>query len=141
MPPVPVDSSAFHQAILNLLTNAIEAVPAKTGCIGIELCVDEPCQWITISVEDNGQGVEKSRQVDIFQPFSSSKGQRGTGLGLAVTRKIAIEHGGTLEIDPEFTEGARFLLKLPLGVDGDPGDTDIPGTPIGSSSPASEFDD
>ncbi|MCP4813711.1 MAG: HAMP domain-containing histidine kinase, partial [Planctomycetaceae bacterium] len=119
LPPVPVDASAFHQAILNLLTNAIEAVSAKTGRIVVRLQVDDSCDWVIISVEDNGDGIEPNRQAEVFQPFASSKGQRGTGLGLAVTRKIAEEHAGSLELDEAFTAGARFLLRLPLARDGD----------------------
>ena len=141
LPPIPVDASALHQAILNLLTNAIEAVPAKTGQIKVVLSVDEACQWMICLVEDNGEGVELERQIEIFQPFTSSKGQRGTGLGLAVTRKIAEEHGGFLELDPNFTAGARFQLRLPLGREGDPGDTDTPRVPDSKPSSPGEFDD
>ncbi len=127
LPPVPVDASAFHQAVLNLLTNAIEAVPAKTGRIQVSLTTDDQCQWFNCVVEDNGDGVAPERHIEIFQPFTSTKGQRGTGLGLAVTRKIAHEHGGDLILDPAFQTGARFLLRLPMDLDGDPGDTDSPG--------------
>ncbi|MEE2906636.1 MAG: ATP-binding protein [Planctomycetota bacterium] len=141
LPPIPVDASALHQAILNLLTNAIEAVPAKTGQIRVALSVDEDCHWMICSVEDNGDGVELERQLEIFQPFTSSKGQRGTGLGLAVTRKIAEEHGGTLELDPEFKAGARFQLRVPLGREGDPGDTDTPRVPDSKPPSPGEFDE
>ena len=141
LPPVPVDASAFHQAILNLLTNAIEAVSAKTGRIVVRLQVDDSCDWVIIGVEDNGDGIEPNRQAEVFQPFASSKGQRGTGLGLAVTRKIAEEHAGSLELDEAFTAGARFLLRLPLARDGDPGDTDTPRMPASNSPSAAEFDD
>ncbi len=127
LPPVPVDASAFHQALLNLLTNAIEAVPSKTGQIRVSLSIDEQCQWFTCTVEDNGDGVAPGRHIEIFQPFTSTKGQRGTGLGLAVPRKMAREHGGDLILDPDFQGGARFLLRLPMDLDGDPGDTDSPG--------------
>lgn len=127
LPPVPVDASAFHQAVLNLLTNAIEAVPAKTGRIQVSLSTDDACQWFSCIVEDNGDGVAPGRHFEIFQPFTSTKGQRGTGLGLAVTRKIAHEHGGDLILDPTCQTGARFLLRLPMDLDGDPGDTDSPG--------------
>ena len=140
LPPIPVDATALHQAILNLLTNAIEAVPAKTGRIRVTLSVDDACRWMSCTVEDNGEGVDLERQADIFQPFTSSKGQRGTGLGLAVTRKIAEEHGGVLELDADFTTGARFQLRLPLGREGDPGDTDTPRAPD-SMPPSGEFDD
>lgn len=125
--PIPVDVSAFHQAVLNLLTNAIEAVPAKTGRILVSLSQDEGSQWLNCVVEDNGDGVSPERHIEIFQPFTSTKGQRGTGLGLAVTRKIAREHGGDLILDQSFRNGARFLLRLPMDPDGDPGDTDSPG--------------
>ncbi|MDG2093811.1 MAG: ATP-binding protein [Phycisphaerales bacterium] len=125
--PVPVDASAFHQAVLNLLTNAIEAVSAKTGRILVSLSQDEEAQWLNCVVQDNGDGVAPDRHIEIFQPFTSTKGQRGTGLGLAVTRKIAREHGGDLILDQAFQDGARFLLRLPMDRDGDPGDTDSPG--------------
>ena len=140
LPPVPVDSSALHQAIMNLLTNAIEAVPSKTGLIEVTLSTDEPCQWLTCAVTDNGEGVDPSRRSEIFQPFTSTKGQRGTGLGLAVTRKIALDHGGTLELDGSASPGARFLLRLPMARDGDPGDTDTPRA-ASSPPPELEFDD
>ena len=140
LPPIPVDASALHQAVMNLLTNAIEAIPAKTGRIVVTLSVDEACQWLNCAVEDNGDGVEPERYEEVFHPFTSTKGQRGTGLGLAVTRKIAEDHGGSLVIDPEFSPGARFVLRLPLGQEGDPGDTD---TPRAAGPPAvdDEFDE
>ena len=140
LPPVPVDSSALHQAIMNLLTNAIEAVPSKTGLIKVTLSTDKHCQWLSCSVADNGEGVDPSRKSEIFQPFTSTKGQRGTGLGLAVTRKIALDHGGSLELDSSSGSGARFLLRLPMARDGDPGDTDTPRA-ASSTRTELEFDD
>ena len=72
--PIPVDVSAFHQAVLNLLTNAIEAVPAKTGRILVSLSQDEGSQWLNCVVEDNGDGVSPERHIEIFPAFHLHEG-------------------------------------------------------------------
>ncbi|MHC5001858.1 MAG: ATP-binding protein, partial [Planctomycetota bacterium] len=114
MPPIPVDPNALHQALMNLATNAIEAVPVRKGAVTIRTryLADRP--EAQISVSDNGPGIPGDRQDDVFEPFSSSKGQRGTGLGLAVTRKIVREHGGRIELQSEPGQGASFVITLPV---------------------------
>lgn len=70
-----------------------------------------------IVVEDNGPGISPAQRPHLFEPFSSTKGQRGTGLGLAVTRKIAIQHGGDVSHEERSGGGTRMLLNLPAHSD------------------------
>ena len=74
-----------------------------------------------ILVADNGVGIAPESVGDIFKPFQSTKGERGTGLGLAVSRKILREHGGDILVQSVVGKGSRFVLLLPmqhhLGVD------------------------
>ena len=117
MPPVPLDASAIHQVLMNLLVNALEAVEKKTGRIVIHSRFDAARSVAEIAISDNGQGVPPEQREQIFEPFHSSKGQRGTGLGLAVARKIMHEHGGSLRLLNANSEGredgATFILSIP----------------------------
>ncbi len=86
-----------------------------------------------IAVADNGPGVSRERHEELFEAFRSTKGQRGTGLGLAVTRKIVQEHGGRIEVQSEPKQGATFIITLPSDrVVLDSADTRLP-RPLASS--------
>lgn len=69
---------------------------------------------IRIYVKDTGVGLTKEQVANIFRPFESSKGNRGTGLGLPVCRKIVREHGGTIHVEPRTPHGCRFVITLPV---------------------------
>ena len=113
MPPIPLDANAIHQALTNLLANAVEAVSARRGVITIKTRFDAGRHEAQIIVADNGRGIAPELQDRVFEPFSSTKGQRGTGLGLAVTRKLVQEHGGRIELQSEVDQGATFTVTLP----------------------------
>lgn len=113
IPEVPVDRDGIHQVILNLVTNALEVVPRGQGVINISSGYDPLERCVTISVRDNGPGVPEDQREKIFAPFHSTKGHAGTGLGLAVARKVVTEHGGTLELRCPSDGGALFEVKLP----------------------------
>lgn len=124
MPPVPVDSSLIHQALMNLLTNALEAVPDGIGKITVRLHYDEPDARgpgtpgeARVSVIDNGPGIPKERQTSIFEPFQTSKGVRGTGLGLAVTKRVVEDHGGRILLESQEGKGSTFHIVLPADPD------------------------
>ena len=72
-------------------------------------------------MQDTGCGISEENKRRIFDVFFSTKGTKGTGLGLAVTRKIIQEHGGTLEVASEVGEGTSFTVSLPCLMDGDNG--------------------
>jgi signal transduction histidine kinase len=82
---------------------------------------------VVLTVRDNGAGIPDAVRARLFEPFVSSKGQRGTGLGLAVARKIAERHGGRLEVTETSSRGTVFALTLPASADGaDPDETRAP---------------
>ena len=125
-PPVQYDGNAMHQAMLNLLLNAVEAVSSKTGVVYLRASWDASSGETSIIVEDNGPGIEPERYEEVFRPFSSTKGQRGTGLGLPVTRQLIEDHGGTIDLKASELGGACFRIQLPSRGPEDPGETTGP---------------
>jgi signal transduction histidine kinase len=111
---VSIDAAAIHQALNNLTINAIEASPERVGLITIRTRTDSARDEVSLSVSDNGEGIPDPVRARLFEPFVSSKGQRGTGLGLAVARKIAQRHGGRLEVVSTSPRGTEIALSLPV---------------------------
>jgi signal transduction histidine kinase len=127
LPPASLDAPAIHQALTNLVINAIEAAPERVGMVVLRSRYDASRDEVALSVSDNGGGVPDAVKARLFEPFVSSKGQRGTGLGLAVARKIAERHGGRLELAATAKTGTTFAIHLPAsGEGGDPGETRAP---------------
>lgn len=113
LPEPSIDLGAVHQALMNLLINAIDAVPEQTGRVVLAARRGDPGE-VVLQVEDNGPGLPESVRARPFEPFVSTKGQRGTGLGLAVTNRIAIRHGGELRAISPDGGGTRMELRLPI---------------------------
>ena len=111
-PPIPADSAGLQQAFTNLLGNAMDAVANDEGVVTIASRYDAMERKVIVSVSDNGSGIPPERINDIFNPFWSSKGQRGTGLGLAVTKKVVQEHNGRIDVQSNPEEGTTFTLAL-----------------------------
>lgn len=109
--PVHVDGNGVYRCLLNLLTNAADAVSDNDGRVEIRVFLD-PNDMLHLEVQDNGPGVPVEAHELVFEPFFTTKGTRGTGLGLAVSRKIAREHGGDLTIEEAPGGGARFILTI-----------------------------
>ncbi|AUX37178.1 MULTISPECIES: sensor histidine kinase [Sorangium] len=110
-PEILLDESQLRQALLNLLRNAREAMP-KGGEIVVSVGFSGGAA--TIAVDDTGPGVPEELRASIFDPFFTTK-QRGTGLGLAVTRDIVEAHGGAISCEPREAGGTRFRIVLPAG--------------------------
>ena len=113
LPEPSIDLGAMHQALMNLLINAIEAVPERTGRVVLAARRGEPGE-VLLQVDDNGPGLPESVRGRPFEPFVSTKGQRGTGLGLAVSRRLAVRHGGELRSEDLEGGGTRMELRLPI---------------------------
>jgi signal transduction histidine kinase len=113
-PAIPLDPDGMHQAILNLLSNALDAVEPGNGLIRVVCKYDDKEQESIIEVIDNGAGIPPTMTAHLFQLFHSTKGNRGTGLGLAVARKIVEEHDGTISARSNKREGTVFTIRLPV---------------------------
>ena len=110
--PIELDSRGIHRCILNLLCNAAHAVPETDG--KIELTAQKIANNdLLIEVADNGPGIPEEEVAKIFEPFYSTKGSGGTGLGLAVTYKIIEEHHGKITVERSKLGGALFLIVIP----------------------------
>ena len=115
MPDLVFDPEAIHRAVLNVVTNALDAASEKDEGGNVRVCSEyvADAQTARIVVEDNGPGIPQDQMETLFSPFVSSKGARGTGLGLPVSQKILGEHGGRVHVASEVGQGARFTLELP----------------------------
>jgi len=123
MPPIPADAGGLHQALMNLLNNALDAVEPESGVITLRAAFEPARHRAILVVADNGPGIDPDDQPEVFQPFYSTKGQRGTGLGLAVTRKIVDEHNGWLQLHSNPEQGATFTIELDTQMTADPSET------------------
>ena len=117
IPPSFFDGEGIHRAVLNVVTNALDALedleqPAKEIRALTRYDPDE--QQIVVEIADNGPGIAEDELPLLFSLFESSKGSRGTGLGLAVTRKILREHGGEISVESQPGEGCTFCLTWPF---------------------------
>ncbi len=117
IPPVPMDSSGIHQALLNLLVNALDACEPDKGVVTVKAMYTADPQILTIQVIDNGGGIPKEIQPHLFEPFYSTKGLGGTGLGLVVTQKVIDEHKGEIEFESSEEGGTTFTITLPCSTD------------------------
>jgi CheY-like chemotaxis protein len=103
----------LREVLTNLLTNAVDAMPEGGRCT-VRLGAD--AQWATVAVRDTGVGMVEDMRRRVFEPFFTSKGPRGTGLGLAVSWGIVTRHGGTIEVESTPGAGSTFLVRLPVPV-------------------------
>lgn len=107
---VPADEKLLKQAVLNLILNGMQAMPNGGEMI---LAVSKTPSEGAIEVIDTGTGIAPDKVARIFDAYYSTK-RGGTGLGLAMTRRIALEHGGSVTITSEVGKGSDFALRLPL---------------------------
>ena len=114
LPAVEGDAIKLEQVVVNLLSNAIDALrgvkPPRQ--LTVDTWVEDA--RVSVSVADNGKGVSPEISPRLFRPFATTKGRRGTGLGLYISRQIAREAGGDLVLVPSPGGGARFVLSLPV---------------------------
>jgi signal transduction histidine kinase len=117
LPQVWFDREGIHRCLLNLVTNAIDACTdisfsPREGKVILRSRKTE--DWaVEYQVLDNGCGMDEENRAKVFQSFFSTKGSKGTGLGLMITKKIIDEHGGVIEYESEREKGTKFVIRLP----------------------------
>lgn len=111
IPFMHVDAGAVYRAMLNLVQNAIEACEEDGGTVTIQTEADR--SGVFLHVRDTGPGIDKEFQPQLFKAFATTKGARGTGLGLACVKKIVDAHGGTVSAKSTKGKGATFTVFLP----------------------------
>jgi signal transduction histidine kinase len=109
-----VDPDQIYDALLNLIGNAIDAAPNdRTGKVTVRTSQLSGRHQILVEIVDNGTGIPPEIQSKIFNLFFTTKGQKGTGIGLSATKKIVEDHGGTIELESTPGQGTRFRVFLP----------------------------
>jgi PAS domain S-box-containing protein len=117
VPILPVETNQMHQVLGNLLTNAEEAMPDGGT---VRICLERVEDRIVLSFGDTGVGIRPEHQPLVFEPFFTTKGllaggdQANPGLGLSVVHGLILEMGGTVRLESEPGEGAKFLLAFPV---------------------------
>jgi two-component system NtrC family sensor kinase len=110
LPPVAADPHQLQQVVINLLLNAIHALPHGGEIV---LAARARGTWVSLEVQDNGEGIASDNLGRIFEPFFSTKGKRGTGMGLAICKRIVEDHGGAIRIESAPGRGTRVQVDLP----------------------------
>jgi two-component system NtrC family sensor kinase len=115
LPQILLDPNQIEQVLMNIILNAAQAMP-EGGTLAIETGTREPGHWVCIRIGDNGCGISPEHLEKIFDPFFSTKGAQGTGLGLSVSYGIIENHGGQIEVESSqgVARGTVFTILLPL---------------------------
>jgi signal transduction histidine kinase len=106
------DFKKLERALLNLLLNACEAVPAESG--KIEIALKRKAESLEIRIQDNGPGIADAVRDRLFEPFVSHGKENGTGMGLTVVQKIVQDHGGDVTVERTSGSGTTFRAQIPL---------------------------
>jgi signal transduction histidine kinase len=114
LPLVHMDRRQIRQAIINVIVNALQAMPGGDAVkVRARREVHSGREWLRIEVSDQGMGIPSELLHRVFEPFFTTKAQ-GTGLGLAVVRRILDEHGGEITVESTPGRGTTFIIRLPL---------------------------
>jgi two-component system sensor histidine kinase HydH len=110
--PRPVDENGLHRTLMNLIVNAMEALPEGSGVITASTQL-RPDDTLVIRIRDNGTGIQPDVLEKIFLPFFTTKGSKGTGLGLPMCKKVIEDMGGRMDVDSVVNEGTTFTMTIP----------------------------
>lgn len=114
LPAIVADAAQLTQVLVNLVVNAIQAMPTG-GTLTVQTFAD--ASHVALIVEDTGIGMSEEVMKQIFVPFFTTKGVgQGTGLGLPVVHGIVNSHGGSIQVQSQVGQGARFEIRLPIKI-------------------------
>jgi signal transduction histidine kinase len=114
VPSITCSPSQVNQVLLNIVTNAAQAMDKPRGLITVSTRADGP-DHVAIEIADNGKGIAPENRTRIFDPFYTTKAPgQGTGLGLSIAYKIVAQHGGQIDVLSEVGVGSTFIVSLPI---------------------------
>ena len=113
LPKISIDENQIQQVLVNLITNAIQSM-TKNGKLSVSSNLDKNKNYIEINITDTGKGIPPEWLPHIFDPFFSTKGEGGTGLGLSVSHGIIKNHKGDITVKSKVGEGTAFIIRLPV---------------------------
>ena len=115
LPPVRGNSQQLEQVFINLLMNALQALPERSCGVQIEAAVNEAHEYLTVTVRDEGCGISESDLGKLTKPFFTTREESGgTGLGLSISQSIVERHGGSLVFASKLGIGTKVTVKIPL---------------------------
>jgi signal transduction histidine kinase len=107
----------LEQVLMNMLTNAAQAIERDNGVIAVETGKDNTTNEIIIKISDNGKGIDENTKKHLFDPFFTTKRDKGgTGLGLSISYGIIQEHKGKIEVNSQVGKGTTFMMRIPAGL-------------------------
>ena len=117
LPEVTVSPTQIQQVLINLTTNAADAMPnGGTLVVRTFKAFEKGGAFVELQVQDSGLGIPKEIQGKIFEPYFTTKGEgHGAGIGLSLVYEIVKQHGGTIRVESQPSEGSLFRILLPLG--------------------------
>ena len=104
-----IDTSLMNQVMMNLLRNALDALPAEGGAVSVVLSVSDSRPYLTLT--DNGKGIPPNVMDSLFTPFFTTK-PNGSGVGLAISRQIILKHGGSIRLQSKPSKGTTAIISL-----------------------------
>ena len=116
LPTVALDRGQMVQVFFNILKNALEAMK-DGGSIAMSMSSDD--DTVAVRIADSGEGMPPERLAHLFEPYRTSK-ENGTGLGLMITRRIVVDHGGTMDVESEAGRGNRVRQRRSVGGENPP---------------------
>ncbi len=113
LPHCYVDSQLISQVVLNLISNAVDALKNSRGAKYIEICTADNEGYVYIEVSDSGPGVSEEIRYKMFDPFFTTRND-GSGIGLSIVQRVAADHGGSIRVATSIYGGAKFVFRLPI---------------------------
>jgi signal transduction histidine kinase len=118
IPKINGDQDQLKQVIVNILLNSLYATP-EGGTLSLtveteKMAGERGLNYLRIEISDTGAGISEEDLPHIFNPFFTTKGKKGSGLGLSICKRIIEGHGGTINIQSEVNKGTKCLIRLPI---------------------------
>ena len=113
LPQVYIDENRIQEVLINLIINAVQVL-SPGGLVTIRTHLEKKGDYVVIEVRDTGPGILPEHLPHIFVPFFSTKGVRGTGLGLSVSYGIIKNHNGNMRVESKVNVGTTFFIELPV---------------------------